>query len=171
MTYSDQLGLSTHISRVCTFDDICTHWLRINGLSIEDLKDVAPTFMGLPVVVSAPILTIEEGDDTTPILKLRVHKTKWYRTNITPYLISPYEDNSTIGWVIKRAGNYDQNFDQPQSDLSLWQGKIQQDKITLDNKVFSLPNTNNVEKLLSCYFQLLEINKVQVLDLWRAKEN
>lgn len=166
MAYSDAYGLQAHATSVQyrTFKDIYWNWMWKNGLSEPDLEDIATEFMGLPITLSVPVLVMpeEEDDEHNSVLRLKIHKTKWHVAR-TPdnhiYLISPMENHPNTYWIIDGKGT---------PDLTLWIGQMKSTGAVLESKIFVLPGSDDVEKLLHCYFQLLEINKVRILDLWEV---
>lgn len=165
MAYSDSYGLQAHATPIqhITFKDIYWRWLFRNDLSEADLDSISAKFMGLPILIPVPVLELPDVENSEDfILKLKMYKTKWYvarPTNGNVYLISPIEDaHDDKCWIIEKQ--------QDTRDLVLWTGRIRTDKAVLESKVFVLPDSEDVEKLLHCYFQLIEVSKVQVLDLW-----
>lgn len=186
---SQLLGINAHAGTIWTFNDIFDRWLKLNGLTRADLiaderlkaktqensKLISNDFKGLPCIVPVPIIRFMTDSDGGYNIGLSIEKTEWYGTMLAldpsidtekPYLIN-YDPDAEYDWLISSEEHHDVDHRIVWTGLTLWQvsSAPNSNTVTFRSKVFSLANTTDVEKLLSCYLQLREINCVQILDI------
>lgn len=169
---SPNLGLEAHAGKYFIFDTIFKGWLSRNNLTESDLQnDLSPQFKGLPYVVPVPIIVMDPSEEPGSEVKLRIIKTEWYGTILPPnpkrYLIYPLE-SGRLGECLIIDSEQDYNHSS-MNGVTLWRGFLYSDRIVLGERLFALPNSDDVERMLSCYLQLNQISRIQVLDMREAK--
>ena len=61
---------------------------------------------------------------------------------------------------------FEQNHDENGlNGLTLWLGQVGMKEVKLTRRLFYLPNSDDVEKLLACYAQLRFINSINILEI------
>lgn len=162
------LGLTAHASEYYTFDDVFQEWLNRNNLNQEDLSVISPSFKGLPCILPVPFIIIDPRAEASSVVKLRIIKTEWYGVALPnkpkKYLIHPIEGSlhKEDCLIIESISDYNTT---SMDGVSLWAGSVYSDRVILGSRLFMLPYTQDVERLLGCYLQLQQINRIQVLDM------